>query len=220
MSHENNAFTQELTRPYADQGELPLLIQAQAEDAHEDSWDEPALTVRLTQSSRLNAKRVFWASTILFILAFMTYAILGGLKAYRTYSLQNAVTGFDIGSDALAIEKSRTAKEKILLYGDSAASSEAERWKALWDLDPTKPAYAIPYFEAYFKENGHFPPEVTEFRKQHDPNNSWYDLREAAHLAEQSITRIRPTHSLPRTPSSAHPISTFKITDQKKYNEE
>ena len=36
MSPENNAFAQELTRPYVDQGELPLLIQAQAEEGEDE----------------------------------------------------------------------------------------------------------------------------------------------------------------------------------------
>ena len=52
MSPENNAFAQELTRPYVDQGELPLLIQAQAEEAREDSWDEQALIPCLVTKRR------------------------------------------------------------------------------------------------------------------------------------------------------------------------
>lgn len=81
-----------------------------------------------------------------------------------------------------------TPAERLLLFGDLSKLSEPERFEALWDSDPTNPAY----FAEYARDIAGWRPLPVDFlatAEQIDPQNGWFYSLAAAHQAEDAIDR-------------------------------
>lgn len=113
-----------------------------------------------------------------------------------------------IGTDRL------NARQKLLLFGDTSQSTKAARIKALWDSEPTNPAYFAEYVEAYLFENdGKLPPDFIKTARRIDPQNAWFTYLAAAAEAKNSVER-QPQSKESKASGGVHP---WKILDEARF---
>ena len=84
-----------------------------------------------------------------------------------------------------------TQDEILLLYGRKDAPSQAERWEALWQTDPTNPAYFAEYVRGVFDDTKSVPDEILRQAETIDPGNGWYHALKAAALLSDIVERKR-----------------------------
>lgn len=130
--------------------------------------------------------------------------------------------------------------ERIILFGDQSLRSETERYRALWDLDITNPAYYFEYAMAYQGDHGTLPPDFIEYGEEIDPGNGWYAYIAAGFEADRVVvksstvssrapTRSRrsrgrrgkaaPPAPAASVPAIAKPTTKWHVNDEAKYTE-
>ncbi len=83
-----------------------------------------------------------------------------------------------------------TDGQRLLLYEDSPMGSKSEQAKALWDSDPTNPAYFAEYVNVYLSENGGtLPPDFLETARRIDPKNAWFTYVAAGVKAKDAVKK-------------------------------
>lgn len=81
--------------------------------------------------------------------------------------------------------------QRLLLSGDTSATSEEGRWKPLWRSEPDNAMYLAEYAAAYVRDNPDSPlsPEVSEAAAKIDPDNGWFLALSATCLAKEAVAR-------------------------------
>ena len=110
------------------------------------------------------------------------------------------------------IGQNLTRDQKLLLFGDSSATSRDLRAKALWDSEPDNPAYFAEYAAAYQSETGKLPPDFLATARRLDPDNAWFTYVAAAALAKNSCKDLLPA---PLADGTVPPF-TWEISDPAK----
>lgn len=91
-----------------------------------------------------------------------------------------------------------TPEQRLLLLGDTTRSDKVERFKGLWESDPTNPAYYADYAVIHIAERRTLPPDFLETARKLDPDNGWFIAMAAADAANLAIdSRSRPTSATP-----------------------
>ena len=82
-----------------------------------------------------------------------------------------------------------SSQQRLLLFGDTAKSGPAAQFKALWDSDPTNPAYFAEYSLQFISEHGKLPPDFLETADRLDPDNAWFTLIAASMTAKNAVKK-------------------------------
>lgn len=92
--------------------------------------------------------------------------------------LAGSGTGPPKAAKALEPEWKRklTEDQELLLFGDLRQESKAERWRALWERDRSKPEFFVEYAAAYIAEREELPTDFLKIGYEIDPGNAWYSL--------------------------------------------
>lgn len=90
-----------------------------------------------------------------------------------------------------------TKEEELLLYGDPKRTGKAEQMKALWESDPTNPAFFADYALYYLREHRKLPADFLKIAHDIDPENAWFTCL-AASVKERRTTEKGGVH--PQSP--------------------
>lgn len=101
-----------------------------------------------------------------------------------------------------------TPAQRLLLFGDVSKPTESERFKALWDSDPSDPALFAEFFRAAVRESPSLP-KLLQTADRLDPENAWYRYMAAAAAARGAVGTNPPRHRSAGVPHS----SRYRIKD-------
>lgn len=101
-----------------------------------------------------------------------------------------------------------TPSQRRLLFGDLSKPTDSERFKALWESDPSDPACFAEYFHAAVEEQLALP-GLLKTADRLDPQNSWYRYMAAGAAARGSVVRNYPRHR----PAGSTLPSRYRIKD-------
>jgi hypothetical protein len=101
-----------------------------------------------------------------------------------------------------------TPSQRLLLFGDLTKSTETERFKTLWDSDPSDLSFFAEYFRAATAEGSVPIPLLLHTADSLDPQNAWYRHVAAAALARGTVERT--PH---RRPGARQPRPHYRIKD-------
>lgn len=109
----------------------------------------------------------------------------------------------------------RSIRDRLLLYGMAGADSSAERWKPLWENNPSNRAYFAKYFQAVLEDKGQIPQEILELADQVDPENGYYLTVAAGTKLKEAIKHDRLTEE----EREAIAAISYEIIDEESYLE-
>lgn len=81
-----------------------------------------------------------------------------------------------------------SANQKLLLFGDPAAGTFPERFRALWAGDPTNPVFFADYTRACSESAAGLPPDFLVSVDRVDPDNGWFHHLAAGLEARDATT--------------------------------
>lgn len=195
------------TRPLADNAELQMVAESELRRSLETHARNRPGAVKVALDSLMRAdlhpKRGCWkyglyVVTFLVSLLFIAQArdqISRMAEFLRMVSSMSSAGGAPASSPQRL--QNLTPAQYLLLYGDEAAANEADRWKALWESNPSDPVYLATHANAYFNANGGLSPEILEAAEQIDPDNGWFLALSASGKVEDAVVKEK------RTPAEA-----------------
>ena len=182
-------------------------------DEHGEAGVELAIERLEGYSGRKKGLRLFYK--VIWLVCVPLF-LMGTFEKFLVWDGLYRYSWMDDGKETIIaknILKELSAEELILLKGDELAATKDERWKALWELDTSNPAYYMAYVRGYLSEHETLPDDFVETGESLDPGNGLYSLFAAAQLAEESTERSK-------TWSKGDLIrKKFEITDESKYLE-
>ncbi len=84
-----------------------------------------------------------------------------------------------------------TGQELLILFGDDGARNEANRWKPLWDSDPSNPVFFAQYVHGVCSDRKSLTPDLLDEATRLDPGNGWYPAIQAGALLDGVVVRER-----------------------------
>jgi hypothetical protein len=133
--------------------------------------------------------------TILFIataaVSLVSVALIAkSLASYRqsTRYLSSLGTG-DETLDTRSLSRGLTADQKLLLLGDTSETLPSDRFKGLWNSDPTNPAYFAEYSIHSWFDHQRLPQGFLAAAERLDPDNAWFVMFAAGTVAENAVER-------------------------------
>lgn len=194
MNPESDSLLALATSRLAHNPELHLAARSMLASRIDASGTDPsqvdaaAITLKTADASAL---RRHWRKA-LYAMAFLLAGI-GGFRAFRDWDqlvwFRDAMgygssTGFEPTPTP-----GLSPSQSLLLFGETSASSQADRWRPLWQSAPDNPAFLAQYAAGCFSDRGKLPDEVIEAAKRIDPDNGWYPALIAASLLDGAVTR-------------------------------
>jgi hypothetical protein len=173
-------FIAAATAPLGDNAELQMMAAQELRAAivfgplrqHCDSL-ETAATHLAAQRSRVPGRTIFYALTTLIAVAAAVPVIRDFLKIRAG---MNSVIGLGGNPMALMPEISGTLSppQKLLLFGDPAASTWPDRYRALWASDGMNPMLFADHARARAESNERLPADFIVTADLLDPDNGWF----------------------------------------------
>ncbi len=117
------------------------------------------------------------------------------------------------GSSPEKVTRNLTDRQQLLLYGDSPEGRKPEQAKALWDSDPTNPAYFAEYVNVFLSTNADtLPPDFLETAGRIDPENAWFTYVAAGVKAKDAVKKKKQS----KPEIAANKTPEWDILDPKK----
>jgi hypothetical protein len=131
---------------------------------------------------------------MLVYLTALALGVYGASQTLRLRAMAAQVTSItSIGPVVAASTPKRpshlTSRERLLLYGDDQASNQTDRWKPLWDSDPSNPVFFAQYVHGEFSDRKSLTPELLADAARIDPGNGWYPAIQAGALLDGTVVR-------------------------------
>lgn len=220
-------FIAAATAPLGDNAELQMMAAQELRDALPSATARPGSDSLELAAENLETgwpwKR--WKA-VLYVLAGLA-AILAAIPVARDYSrlrlwehtycwmnddFRMSLPGPPITADARLrvpdLFGKFTPAQRLLLFGDLTKPTESERFKALWDSEPSDIILFAEYFRAATAEGSVPVPTLLHTADRLDPQNAWYRHVAAAALARGTVERI-PN----RKPGARKPRPHYRIKD-------
>jgi hypothetical protein len=189
--------------------ESPQTTDAVLEDASE----------RLVNADRSKMRRR--VLPLLGAVALVSLAVVVGTTAYRFIQFRGFIRMTshlpDDGATSALVRyaKKLSPDARLLLFGDVAAGSEAEKWKLLWESDRSNPSYLQAYAEGFLSDKKEIPPDLLKQVETTDPGNAYLETLAAGSLAISTIERKTPPWSARK--STEAPVLVVK--DQARFDQ-
>lgn len=218
MQLDAERFIDLASRPLADNAELELAAKTELEKALAANADHPptdaadALARADARSHRSKWKVALYLVTLMVSLPLLTDT---ATRTVRDWGFLRAVMPRAKKWPEFREIPNLTARQKLLLYGDSSAPSASERWKPLWLAEPGNPAYLAEYTTAYMTDHGEISPEILAAAEKADPDNGWFLAQAAVGTAKEMVTRGK----LSKKEIADGKAPVFTIHDEKRLNE-
>lgn len=106
-----------------------------------------------------------------------------------------------------------TRDERLILNLPTGDETSAQVAKALWDSDPSNPAYFATYTENYINDWSRPPPDYLEVAARIDPNNAYFPFRYAGLIGGEAVRGTRH-----RGATGAGTAPAWTILDEPKLN--
>ncbi|MCB1134204.1 MAG: hypothetical protein KDN05_24005, partial [Verrucomicrobiae bacterium] len=104
-------------------------------------------------------------------------------------------------------------RSRLLLFGDERATDEEEKWRPLWDAEPSNAAYFANYVGAYQTTHGKVSDELLEQAETIDPDNGWYLAFAAGSRLDDKLEKQRRA----RSGAKAGDRTEYKVLDEAEY---
>ncbi|MEM9237802.1 MAG: hypothetical protein AAGB14_13580, partial [Verrucomicrobiota bacterium] len=205
-------FIEVATAPLAEtNAELHLAAQHELRERI-DASDPAALEEAADRLTKSRNPR--WITALLIIMGVVSVAILAmGSKHYQAFRLSRQLVNFDGPYNGPETSSNLTREQRLLLYGDTSKTDEAERWKALWENRPDHPPYFVEYAFHYINKRDALPPDFVKTAEEIDSDNGVYLAAAAAIEAEGSLIK----GSFSGTKRSSRESRPFTIDDPAKH---
>ena len=176
-------------RPLADNAEMQLSASRLLETQISPSLSQGESAIRHWHQLDSRRRKPVIRIALFSILALASAAVLTA-SIRQVIGYQKVASWFfgedfygDFPNPEELIGQNLTRDQKLLLFGDSTASSRDLRAKALWDSEPDNPAYFAEYVTAFQREFGELPADFLETARRLDPDNAWFTYVAASALA-------------------------------------
>lgn len=176
-------------------------------DAALKRWDAPA-----EEKRRMSWRWIFHLTVAVISILLLTQATLDFLDHRKI------LPAFSGGLEETAdlFDSTRfSAREKLLLKIGDGHQSPTELAKALWDSDPTNPAYFSEYCAAYISDQKELPADFLEQARRVDPNNTHFPYWAAAVAAQDTVKR----RSLSKAAKAAGAAPEWDVIDEGKVDQ-
>lgn len=185
-------FLEAATAPLGDNAELQIMARRELEEclvAGEAGALADAADALETAKRRSGWKIALYAVTA--VVSIVSLGMLGRMAAsFDEFRALSDPFGYHPPEPAkleARLGKGLSAQQRLLLFGDTTKSGPAERFKALWDSDPTNPAYFSEYSLHFIQEHDRLPPDFLDTAGKLDPDNAWFTLVAASMTAKNSV---------------------------------
>lgn len=217
------------------QREAEKMIEQLAAKYGDDGLDRSARHLAKTSKKRFHLRVlgiIICIAVSLFVVAnygSRFLALKGDCQAQQPDECNHYICDFSggdpVGSDSWAgkeVAKDLSRDEILIMFGDRSQPTEELRYKALWDLDPSNPAYYIEYAMGYAEDRDSLPLDFIFQGEKIDQGNGWYALMAAAFEAEGSVEKVRsPAGKRKGVTANAgqkqKPKPGYKVTDEDKF---
>ena len=182
--------------------------QLEQSEAALKRWNSP-----VGEKRRVSWRVIFYLFLTALSLLFLTQATLDFLNHQEILHL---VTDYDFDESSETLDSTRfNAREKLLLGIGDDNESPTDLAKALWDIDPTNPAYFAEYTVVSMQHGGKLPADFLTHARRIDPDNAWFPYRAAATTAKDTVKK----RSLSKAARSARAAPEWDIIDETKLNQ-
>ncbi len=164
-------------------------------------WDAP-----IREKPRMSLRWIFHLTVAVISLLFLTQATLDFLNYWKAL---RALSGH---TPEVMSRTHFNAREKLLLKINDNNKSPTELAKALWDSDPTNPAYYAEYCSAHVADNAKLPADFLEQARRIDPNNGYFPFWAAALDVKNAVKQ----RSLNKTMKAAGTPPGWDVVDESK----
>ena len=153
--------------------------------------------------------------------ALIVLAVVIGTTAYRFIQFRGFIRMSshlqDEGGTSALVDyaKKLPPDARLLLFGDVAAGSEADKWKALWESDRSNPKYLQAYAEGYLSEKKEIPADLLKQLEIIDPGNAYLATLAAGSLASSAVERKSRPWSARKSPEAPE----WTIKDQARFGQ-
>lgn len=161
---------------------------------------------RLEKADRNN-----WRKHILPLLgtvALVLLAFVVATTAYRFIQFRGfirMVSPLSMGEEPPAVgrlSKKLKPDARLLLFGDTSAGNEADKWKPLWESDRSNPAFLQAYAEGFLSDKKEIPPDLFKQAESIDPGNAYLSTLTAGYLASPAVERKNRPWSARKSPEA------------------
>lgn len=213
------------TRPLEDNAELQFAARADlarriesstaaTDEALEDAAD------RLEAANRRKWGRHLMAGlSVLAVGAVLLWVGMAAFRALPVYQMMRLMGG-GFGPDSsessafMRFSEMTDPRSRLMLFGDERATDDEEKWRPLWDAEPSNAAYFANYVGAYQKTHGKVSDELLEQAETIDPDNGWYlAFAAGSRLDEMVLEKQRRARSGTKTADRTE----YKVLDEAEY---
>lgn len=176
-------------------------------------------------AKRLEAadQAIWWKKVMPLIgmVALVSLAVVVGTTAYRFIQFRGVMRmvsplSDERGSPALdRLARKLPPDERLLLFGDTNAGNEADKWKPLWESDRSNPAFLQAYAEGCLSADKVIPADLLKQAEAIDPGNAFLPTLAAGALAGSAVERESRPWSARKSPEAPK----FTIKDQARFEQ-
>lgn len=209
------------TDPLADNAELHLAARSDLSRRIETSPAAAAealdeASAALETASRQPWRR--WVAIALSVVAVGAALLWGATTAMRMVWLSSVVEL--IGGSGMNEEEAKRflpqvsdPETRLLLFGGEGATTEEEKWRPLWQSDPSNPVYFANFVAEWKRTHGRVSDELLDEAEKIDPHNGWYLAFAAGSELDGALEKV-PRSDAERAAGKAQ---RFVIKDEGKY---
>ncbi|MEO5917822.1 MAG: hypothetical protein ABIS50_26555 [Luteolibacter sp.] len=200
MSDLKTRLIETAVRPFHDNAEMEMAAKNLLGDLASPDGEGAEEAIARWEAVDGRKRRAVWRWVLFSVLVIVSAVIwMDGVKAVmnsQKFFGSPVIDIFygDLGASSGRIPRNLTDGQRLLLYVDSTEGSKSEKTKALWDSDPTNPAYFAEYAACYLLEHGEtLPPDFLETARRIDPQNAWFTYLAAGVKAKDAVKMRKQT---------------------------
>ncbi len=217
MPDPNDRLIDAATRRLTGDAELKSSARRLLESLTEEGADQAEKAIARwgaidRKNRRLSDRAIFYLTVVSVSVLLLAHAFMD----IREYRMVLAAIRFDPVDHTKLIDVSRfNPREKLLLNLGDKTTTETQRAKALWDIDPQNAGYFSQYCSAYLSETTKLPPNFKEQVLLIDPKNAYFPYWTAT-LAAKDAAKARP---LSRAARAAGEAPEWEVKDEAKLDQ-
>ncbi len=217
MTDSTDPLVAAAVRPLTGDAEMNSSAVRLLESLREERPDQTEAALKRWHAPAREKRRMSWRVTLhltalVISILLLTHATLDFLRHRRT------LPAFSNGLEETAdlFDSTRlSAHDKLLLKIGDGLQSPTELAKALWDSDPTNPAYFSEYCAAYISDQKKLPADFLEQARRIDPSNTYFPYWAAAVAAQDAVKR----RSLSKAAKAAGAAPEWDVMDEGKVDQ-
>ncbi len=147
---------------------------------------------RVTPLHQKNRAQILLFCVGLVLILFALIAFTTAKQFPSMYSLWQFVSWRGVDPSQIS---TTNPQEKFFLYGDTTRVGRANQMRALWESEPSNPAYYAEYARFYYQENDALPSDFLETAQRIDPDNGWFSYFAACVVSNGAVVTEQDLHA-------------------------